>query len=275
MKRYSLTALTLTALLVGALLSGCSQATTPTDTSKVWGYVAAAKSAQLSVEPSQTGAPQLVVKRVLSPTDGWVAVHTDMNGQPGMRIGLVHVKRGESTDVVVPLENIRTPDVIVALHADKGTPGTFDFDMMNKEMSPDRPFFVDGKELAQVVTIREYGIPTDSTQASLEASDQVGATNKLVIGKVVAPEPAWVVVHLEKDGAPGQRIGLVHVNPGETLSVNVPLDPLPLSNNLIVALHADRGDANLFNFDMDDKVNSTDQPFFVNGSELAIKVRVK
>ena len=53
------------------------------------------------------------------------------------------------------------------------------------------------------------------------------------------------------------------------------LDPLPLTANLLVALHADAGDPGLFNFDMDDKLNSVDQPYFVDGKELAIKVRVK
>jgi hypothetical protein len=40
------------------------------------------------------------------------------------------------------------------LHADRATNGKFDFDMMKKEMSPDRPFFVGGKELSTVVSAR-------------------------------------------------------------------------------------------------------------------------
>ena len=51
------------------------------------------------------------------------------------------------------LEDVTTSNVIVAVHADRGEAGEFDFDMMNKEMSPDRPYFVDGKELATVVTV--------------------------------------------------------------------------------------------------------------------------
>ena len=48
-------------------------------------------------------------------------------------------------------KGLTTPKVIVAVHADRGTVGEFDFDMMNKEMSPDRPFFVNEAELAAVV----------------------------------------------------------------------------------------------------------------------------
>lgn len=277
MKRLSLAAVALAALAAISLtLAGCSAATqSKTDTTKVWGYVASPDKAQLDVAANQDGVTDLIVKRVLAPSDAWVVVHSDVNGKPGMRVGLTHVSRGESLNVKVALKDLTTPDVIVALHADKGTPGTFDFDMMNKEMSADRPFFVNEKELAKVVTVREYGVPAAATLASLVASDQIGATKKLVIASVMAPTPAWVVVYLEKDGGPGQRIGLVHVPAGASKDVTVALDPLPLTPNLIVALHTDAGDPGLFNFDPADELNSLDQPFFVNGQELAIRVRVK
>jgi len=259
-----------------SVLGGCTSAETKKlDTAKVWGYVAAADKAQLDVADNQDGVTDLVVKRVLAPSDAWVVVHADMNGKPGMRVGLSHVSKGESLDVKVPLKGLTTPKVIVAIHADRGTPGEFDFDMMNKEMSADRPFFVEEAELAKVVTVRDFGVPLATGAASIVASDQIGATDKLTIGHVLAPNDAWIVVHLEKDGGPGQRVGLLHVVSGNTTDAVVPIDPLPLTGNLLVALHTDAGDAGLFNFDMDDKLNSLDQPFFVDGKELAIKVRVK
>ena len=252
-----------------------SSSTAETDTSKVWGYVAAPDKAQLELDEDQNGVDTLVVKRVLAPTDSWVVVHADMDGKPGMRVGLARVKKGESLDVKVPIKDLTTPKVIVAIHADKGTPEKFDFDMMNKEMSPDRPFFVNGAELAKVATVRDFGVKAAAGTASLEASPQPGATNQLVISSVTAPTDAWVVVHLEKDGGPGQRVGLAHVRSGQTSDVVVPLEPLKLTPNLVVALHADKGDPGLYEFDMDDKINSLDQPFFVNGKEVAIKVPVK
>ena len=256
--------------------AGCmSSKSADTDTAKVWGYVAAPDKAQLEVAPDQNGVNGLVVKRVLAPSDSWVVVHADMNGKPGMRVGLAHVKKGETLNVKVPLEGLTTPKVIVALHADKGTPEKFAFDMMNKEMSPDRPFFVNGAELAKVATVRDFGVKATSGSASLEASPQPGATNQLIVSRVNAPTDAWVVVHLEKDGGPGQRIGLVHVRSGQSTDVVVPLDPVKLTPNVIIALHADKGDPGLFEFDMDDTLNSVDQPFFVGGKEVAIKVQVK
>jgi hypothetical protein len=276
MKRILLASAMLALVGVTLISSGCTASKkAETDTTKVWGYVASPDKAQLEVAETQNGVKELVVKRVLAPSDGWVVVHADMNGKPGMRVGLAPVKRGETLDVKVPLKDLTTPKVIVALHADKGTAGTFDFDMMNKEMSPDRPFFVNGSELAKVVSVREFGVKAGAGQASVEASDQPGATSELVVSSVTAPTDAWVVVHLEKDGGPGGRVGLLHIPAGTSTDLTVALEPLPLTSNLLVAVHADKGDPGLFNFDMEDKINSTDTPFFVDGKEVAIKVRVK
>ena len=275
MKRTLLASMLLALAGAALLASGCSGTKAETDTTKVWGYVASADKAQLDVAENQNGANEIVVKRVLAPSDGWIVVHADMNGKPGMRVGLAPVKRGESLNVRVPIKDLTTPKVIVALHADKGTAGTFDFDMMNKEMSPDRPFFVNGAELAKVVTVRDFGVKTTAAEAALEASAQPGVTGQLVVSSVKTPTDGWIVVHLEKDGGPGQRIGLVRVPAGQSTEVTVSLDPVKLTPKLVLALHADKGDQGLFEFDMDDKINSLDQPFFVGGKEVAIMVPVQ
>lgn len=154
--RRRIIAVAITVLAVALLaLGGC--AATPAAESGdmgVWGYVVAAKNAQLEVAPQQQGRTSLVVERVLAPEDAWVVVHLEVDGKPGMRVGLVHVNKGESTIISVPLEGVTTPNVIVAVHADRGTPGTFDFDMEKATSSFDRPFFVDEKELAKVVGLR-------------------------------------------------------------------------------------------------------------------------
>jgi hypothetical protein len=150
--------LAVVALGIGALaLAGCASNPAKAEkanTPKVWGYVAAAANAKLEVSDKQLGTDTLTVGRVLAPEDAWIVVHLDDNGKPGARVGLQHVSRGESTNVKVKLKGVTTSKVIVALHADRATNGKFDFDMMKKEMSPDRPFFVGGKELSTVVSAR-------------------------------------------------------------------------------------------------------------------------
>lgn len=146
----------LAALLAGTFaLAGCTTATNaghPTD--GVWGYVASAESAQLELAASQPGAAEISVDRVLAPGGAWVVVHLDVGGKPGMRVGLLYVPEGESTDVRVPLEDVTTDSVIVALHADRGELEVFDFDMDAPTTSPDRPYFVDGQELAAIVGVK-------------------------------------------------------------------------------------------------------------------------
>jgi hypothetical protein len=245
------------------------------DNPEVWGYVASASSAQLEIEEKQQGVDELVVKRVLAPQDAWVVVHLDDNGAPGMRVGLAQVKKGESLDVRVELEEVGTEKVIVALHADRGTRGEFDFDMMAPTMSPDRPYFVDEKELAAVVTVREFGVPTPQGSAAVEVEDQAGARESLTVRRASAPADAWIVVHLDDDGMPGARVGLLHIPAGESRDAVVSLDPLPLTDRLFIAVHADRGEAGVFEFDMMNRVNSPDQPYFIDGAEVAVAASIR
>jgi len=243
---------------------------------KVWGYVAGEKFAQLDLAESQPGVNALVVKRVLAPADAWLVVHTDNDGMPGDRVGFKHVSKGESLDVQVPLTGVTSEKVIVALHADKGTPGKLDFDMLKKLESPDRPFFVNEKELAKVATVRTFGAKADRGTAAIEVTDQPGASGSIVVDSAAAPGPAWIVVHLNDNGVPGKRVGYAPIAAGENRSVTVSLSPdVPLGDSVLVAVHADRGTIGKLEFNMKDKVNSPDQPFFVDGKEVATKLGVK
>lgn len=277
MKKTTRVALAATLALALVALAGC---TSPAEAEKsdnpdVWGYVTADKAAQLEIAEEQMGVDELVVDRVLAPEDAFIVVHADDNGKPGERIGLQPIDKGESTNVKVKLDKVPTAKVIVAIHADRAKDDEFDFDMMAKEMSPDRPFFVNEKELAAVVTVREFGVQVGEGEAAIVVSDQPGAKESLTVDRAVAPTDAWVVVHKDADGAPGERVGLLHIEAGESANLSVPLYPIPLTDDLFVAVHADRGEVDLFEFDMMDKVNSPDQPFFIGDEEVATKVSVK
>ena len=273
-KAALLAAVSAAALLAAGCVTNPAEAE-KSDNPEVWGYVASAESAQLELAEDQQDATELVVDRVLAPQDAWIVVHLDDNGKPGMRVGLAHVDKGESTDVRVLLEEVGTPNVIVAVHADRGERDEFDFDMMAPTMSPDRPYFVDEKELAKVVTVREFGVKAPAGSAAIEADPQPGAAGTLTVKRAVAPAGAWVVVHLDEDGAPGERVGLAHIPAGESRDIPVELYPLALTDQVFVAVHADRGAADVFEFDMMNKANSPDQPYFVDGEEVATAVAVK
>ena len=147
----------LVAVLIGVFaVSGCAPTVNSADhpTAGVWGYVASARDAALEIQAVQdVSGGELVVDRVLAPADAWIVVHLDDDGSPGMRVGLAPIASGESRNIRVPVEGELTDSLIVAVHADKGTPGEFDFSMDDPAGSPDRPYFVGGVELASVVAV--------------------------------------------------------------------------------------------------------------------------
>lgn len=119
------------------------------------------------------------------------------------------------------------------------------------------------------------GIVTTAAESGFEVVDQPGATSLLVTA-VRVPRPSWVVVHLNEGGKPGPRVGLQHVPAGTSTEVRMPLDPAAdYAGGVLVALHADFGTPDVFDFDMKKFAESPDKPYFIGGKELAKPVRVR
>lgn len=176
MKRPTNTQWKVVALLALALataaLAGCVSGEREEDgmeLPEVWGYVAGEKFAQLDVADQEADDDTLIVKRVLVPADAWIVVHVDDDGMPGDRVGLKSIPSGVSRNVEIPLKDA-TEKVIVAVHADRGTPDKFDFDMMNKMQSPDRPFFVNDKELAKAIELEGLDVTSKDAEESMDAT---------------------------------------------------------------------------------------------------------
>lgn len=276
MKAFKIVVIVVLAVVLFGGMSAYSFANAPKKGSMgVWGYVASGKFAQLKVD-DQVGANKLKVRLAEAPADAWIVVHTDDGGMPGERVGSAHISKGINRNVEITLKGVNSEKVIVAIHADRGTPGKLDFDMKDKTGSPDRPFFVGGKELAKVATVRAWGVKDDSGTAAIKVDDQPVTNSTLLVASAAAPTPAWVVVHLNDKGMPGKRVGVASIPIGVSSNIAVPLDPkADLSKGLLVAVHADRGTAGTFDFNMEDKFNSPDQPFFVGGKEVAVAVSVR
>lgn len=155
MKRSHLFAVAAIGVIALLALSAFAFANAPKDGAMV-GVVVAGRSAALKVGDQPGAAGSITVDRVLAPQGSWIVVHLDVDGKPGMRVGLQHVPAGESRGVTVALEpGVKLTDkLLVALHADNGVAGTFEFDMKRFESSPDKPYFVDGMELAKAVQVR-------------------------------------------------------------------------------------------------------------------------
>jgi len=119
------------------------------------GVVATKKAAAIEVMDQPGARGSIKVAKVLAPGQSWIAVHLDDNGMPGRRIGLQAVPAGESKDVVVKIDDVKLTDkLIVALHADRGIVGTFEFASDKFDSSPDKPYFVGGMELAMEASVK-------------------------------------------------------------------------------------------------------------------------
>jgi len=118
------------------------------------------------------------------------------------------------------------------------------------------------------------GVVVAEENVALKVEDQFGAGDSVTVARVVAPDDSWIVVHLDDDGMPGPRIGLLRVAAGESVDLEVPLDEAPTTPDVIVALHADRGQRGAFEFAMDDFMGSPDKPYFVDLEEVARVIAV-
>lgn len=84
----------------------------------------------LDAEDQSTDGSSLTVASVsIDSAPGWIAIHTDQDGQPGPVIGAASIPEGDSTDVTVefdqPLE--KTAELWPMLHIDDGEVGTYEF----------------------------------------------------------------------------------------------------------------------------------------------------
>ena len=279
-------AATIAVLAVGVF----SYAATRTEQAMI-GVVTAPGSAVIEATDQVGPAGRIVVRRVVAPDDSWVVAYiAQPGGTPGDRVGVVHVGRGESLDVVLPLDGrvAMSQKLVLVLNADRGVRGRFEFDAARFEASPDKPYYVGGSEVVAALskdtavaalqpagpTGEASGIDVAAGAAVLEIADRLTVIDRLVVDRVVAPGKAWVAVYLVgDDGVPTQRVGLVSVPKGESLGVVVPVDVSGgLTEKLLVALQADRGVASTFEFDPTPPAMGADRPYVAGGVEVSRSV---
>lgn len=119
------------------------------------------------------------------------------------------------------------------------------------------------------------GIIAPEGTAEIEAAAQLGATDSIMIDEVIAPDRAFVVVHQNDDGMPGELLGYTSIEEGTSTDVVVKLDPkIKLTPELLAAVHIDRGKAGELEFDMEKPKHSPDQPYFVNAKAVAVSIKV-
>lgn len=108
-------------------------------------------------------------------------------------------------------------------------------------------------------------VPQPEVEALEQAVDEDG---QFVVSRVFALEDGWLVVYADDEGAPGEVLGHVPIEAGESSDVVVPLDAFGVTPVLHVRLHEDSGESGEFEYPQ------ADEPLEVDGEEVAAAVDV-
>ena len=110
-------------------------------------FVPLSQAQALKAENAAIQDKFIVVKTVEAPSDGWLVAHRAENGQAGEIIGFMMVKTGSNQEVQIPLAGTLEPGagIVLMLHGDAGTMGSFDEAEDKPVMEGDKPIMVEVK----------------------------------------------------------------------------------------------------------------------------------
>jgi hypothetical protein len=89
---------------------------------------------------------------------------------------------------------------------------------------------------------------TEEPTPNVQVSDRGIVDGAVLMVRVVATGPSWVVIHADADGRPGPVIGYAPIEEGESLDVEVPIDEEAATPLLHAMLHVDAGVVGTYEF---------------------------
>jgi plastocyanin len=117
--------------------------------------------------------------------------------------------------------------------------------------------------------------PTDTPAAakaaampSVSVADQPIKDDTVTVAKVVSNGPGWIVIHADKNGAPGPVLGYAPVKDGENGDVAVKLAAEGRTETLYAMLHTDAGTVGTYEFP------GADGPVAMDGQVIALAFKV-
>ena len=81
----------------------------------------------------------------------------------------------------------------------------------------------------------------------------------VVITEVVSDRAAWIVIHEDQNGKPGDAIGRAKISAGVNSNLSVDLDVQSATSKLYAILHVDEGKPGIFEYP------GVDVPLLING----------
>lgn len=207
----------------------------------------------ITISPQVIHANTVLIDEIEAINFGFIVIRNDDGtGQPGGVIGLELLRPGVTRNLEIRVEMINlTPKLFAIVHIDTEPYGNFQFGE------------VDGADLP--VTVNDDIVMADFEVVALSVHDQFldpDNFNRIVLDTVASAEDAWVVVHADKNGAPGEVLGHTFLEAG--ISQNLPvLLQGDVTDTLHAVLHLDTGEPERYEFDEDESV---DAPFELNGT---------
>lgn len=197
---------------------------------------------------------EITVDRVISNGPGWVVVHRDEDGQPGLIIGSAPLQDGLNEQIQVDLiESALTPVLYARLHEDTVPGDVFNFP------EADPPVLAGGR-LPTAQRIR-----TDAGGYVIIRDQPLTAGDAILADVVMATSDAWLAIHADEDGAPGEVLGQTWLPRGLARDVMVTIDSPPAAGPLHAVLYQDAGEPEAFEYP-----DGPDTPFRVQGGTVAV-----
>lgn len=189
---------------------------------------------------------QYTLRRVLT-ADNTVVIEFDFTGvNTGSYQGAEPTQQSVTIPMVAIME-LGTPD-----GSDQGSLVITRFDLYYdaSQMAQALGFTLQGPQMDE-----EAGEGEDMTglAPSLMVENQMIADDGTVqIARAVVSDSAWIVIHADDSGAPGEVIGYAPIAPGETLNVPVAIEGSRVTGTLWAMLHTDAGQPGVYEFPGED-----------------------
>jgi hypothetical protein len=176
---------------------------------------------------------QVVIERVTMSEPGWVVIHPDEDGQPGLIIGFAFLEAGVNEEVAVDLlVDTVTPQMYAKLHEDSNIAGEFDFP------TGDLPLQVNGR------AILAEPFHTD-TGNYLLTRDQAAGT-AVTIPVIVIDTDGWLVIY--DNDQQTDPLGFTWLSAGINRNVSVEISSGQAGDMLYATLHSDGGTPQEFDY---------------------------
>jgi hypothetical protein len=186
------------------------------------GLFGALGPAAVTFEAQRTDGASVAVAAVTLPGPGFVAIQSDVAGQPGAVLGVSGILPAGTSAVVVALEPAITSDqqLHAVAYVDRDEDGLV-------EITGDPPLdavaqLPDGTPAIASAAITVVLL----SPAVLEANDQEGDGASLIVHSATLPAPGFLTVQADEGGIPGGVLGVSALLPaGTTDGVSIDLSP--------------------------------------------------